>query len=108
MPRPPKKCAVHINGPRGQLNITVEARTLYEAAGLALAEFRKQGIENRGIMQVTIERLVTYVVDPAKFWKWLLREGPRPSPWEQDVCDKLRDLLQVPLSREEKHRREER
>jgi hypothetical protein len=109
MSKDPRLCQVSVHRHRGGvLNVEVEARTLHEAAGLAIAEFRKLGIDNPGLMQVTVAKPVTYVVQPEKFWKWLNHEAQHVSPQERDIRDKLRDVLGVPLSREEKRQRRER
>ena len=78
-----------------------------KSVGLALVEFRKQGISNPGLMQVTVAKPITYVAEPEKFWSWLRHEG-ESLPHEVEIRNKLRDLLEVPLSREEKRQRQQR
>lgn len=110
-----KICRVTIPDPRigtlvargGVVEVEVHARTLFEAAGLALAEFRRHGIEARALMSISVAAR-THVVSPARFWTWLHREDqPRPMQ-EREIRGMLRDLLGVPLSREEKRARQQR
>ena len=87
--------------------VMVQARTLWEAVGLAIVEFRKQGIANPGLMQVTVAKRITYVAQPEKFWNWLRREH-EGRPQEAEIRNKLRDMLGVPLTRAEKRDRQQR
>lgn len=109
MSRDPQFCHVSVQLHKGgTLDVEVEARTVWEAVGLALVEFRRQGIEHHGLMQVTVSKPVTYVASPERFWRWLNREGERKPSQDQEIRDKLRDLLRMPLSREEKRQRNQR
>ncbi len=67
MSKGPRPCpvSIHRHG-GGVLEVEVNARTLHEAAGLAIAEFRKRGIDDVGLMQVTVAKPVTYMVQPGK------------------------------------------
>lgn len=92
----------------GLVEIEVPARSLFEAAGLAIAEFRRHGIDARAVMSITVPTPQVHVVDPAQFWHWLHREQQPKSLQEREIRDRLRDLLGVPLSREEKRARQQR
>lgn len=102
----PKDCTLPVMA--GLVEIEVAARSLFEAAGLAIAEFRRYGLDVQAVMSITVSTQRVQVVDPAQFWHWLHREQKPKSLQEREIRDMLRDLLEVPLSREEKRLRQRR
>lgn len=98
-----RSCSITLTDPKGvRHTVDVTAESLFEAAAVALAIFKKDGwtdpVGSAARLEVKVaEPAVTHTVSVMQIQRWL--QGSTPSPAERVKKDKLAKLLKTPTPR---------